>query len=138
MGPETFVPFLFFAFLTAVIVVPVMAKEATKRSAHQLVSQAIAHGQPLDPELLQRLSQSTIFDANRARRSLGNGVILLALAVGLMASGYVINGFDHGGDAPHAMAIPAVILGALGAAYIILAIFDYTTNKREPHAEPQA
>jgi hypothetical protein len=131
MEAEIFVPFVFFAFLTAVIVVPIMVKEATKRSAHQLVSQAIARGQPLDPGLLQQLSQATAFDANRARRSLGNGVILLALAIGFLAAGYVIDGLDHDGDGHQAMAIPAVILGAVGAAYLILAIFDYLTKKRE-------
>ena len=131
MGAEVFVPFVFFGFLTAVIVLPIMAKEATKRSAHQLVSQAIARGQPLDPDLLQRLSQETIYDANRARRSLGNGVILMALAGGFVAAGYAADGFDNSGDAHHGMLIPAIILGAVGSAFLILAIFDYLTKKRE-------
>jgi hypothetical protein len=131
MGPDTFVPFLFFGFLTAVIVVPIMAKEATKRSAHQLVSQAIARGQELDPELLQRLSQETFYDANRARRSLGNGVILLALAGGFVAAGYAADAQGWGDGAHHGMLIPAIIMGAVGAAFLILATFDYMTKKRE-------
>lgn len=125
MDADTFVPFIFFTFLTAIIVVPIMTKEATKRSAHQLVSQAISRGQPLDPELLQRLSQETIYDANRARRSLGSGVILLALAGGFVASTYVAGWNDGRG-----MMVPAIILGTLGAAYLILAIFDYMTAKK--------
>lgn len=129
MEADTFVPFLFFGFLTAVIVLPIMAKEATKRSAHQLVSQAIARGQPLDPELLQRLSQETFYDGNRARRSLGNGVILLALAGGFVLAGYVTDGW--GWDGHRGMMIPAVIMGAVGAAFLVLAIFDYATKKRE-------
>ncbi len=129
MGPETFVPFLFFGFLTAVIVLPIMAKEATKRSAHQLVSQAIARGQELNPDLLQRLSQDVFYDGNRARRSLGNGVILLALAGGFVLAGYVGNGW--GWDDNRGMLIPAIIMGAVGAAFLLLAIFDYTTKKRE-------
>ena len=129
MGPEVFVPFLFFAFLTSVIVIPIMAKESTKRSAHQLVSQAIARGQPLDPELLQRLSQDVFYDGNRARRSLGNGVILLALAGGFVAAGYFTG--DWGWDDHRGMYIPAIILGAVGAAFLVLAMFDYATKKRE-------
>ena len=129
MGPETFVPFLFFGFLTAIIVLPIMAKEATKRSAHQLVSQAIARGQELNPDLLQRLSQDVFYDGNRARRSLGNGVILLALAGGFILAGYVGNGW--GWDDNRGMLIPAIIMGAVGAAFLALAIFDYTTKKRD-------
>jgi hypothetical protein len=34
MDADIFVPFVFFAFLGAVILVPVLAKERTKRSAH--------------------------------------------------------------------------------------------------------
>jgi hypothetical protein len=131
MGTEVLVPFVFFSFLTAVIVLPIMAKEATKRSAHQLGSQAIARGQTLDPELLQRLSQETFYDANRARRSLGYGVILLALAGGFVAAGYVADGQGWGDGAHHGMMFPAVIMGAVGAAFLILAIFDYATKKRE-------
>ena len=129
MGPETIGPFLFFTFLTAVIVVPIMTKEATKRSAHQLVSQAIARGQQLDPDLLQRLSQDVFYDGNRARRSLGNGVILLALAGGFVLAGYVTDGW--GWDDHRGILIPAIIMGAVGAAFLALAIFDYTTKKRE-------
>lgn len=134
MGPDTFVPFLFFGFLTAVIVLPVMAKEATKRSAHQLVSQAIARGQPLDPDVLQRLSQDVFYDGNRARRSLGNGVILLALAGGFVLAGYACNGW--GWDDNRGLLIPAIIMGSVGAAFLALAVFDYSTKQRETgHAE---
>jgi hypothetical protein len=131
MDSDVFVPFLFFGFLTAVIVIPIMAKEATKRSAHQLVSQAIARGQTLDADLLHRLTQEVFYDANRARRSLGNAVILLALAGSFVATGYVVDGFDHDGDAHRGLLVPAVILGSIGLAYLLLAVFDYMTKKRE-------
>ncbi|MBS0385212.1 MAG: hypothetical protein JSS00_07670 [Proteobacteria bacterium] len=129
MEADIFVPFLFFGFLTAVIVAPIMAKEATKRSAHQLVSQAIARGQNLDPELLQRLSQDVFYDGNRARRSLGNGIILLALAGGFVLAGYVTDGW--GWDGHRGMLIPAIIMGCVGAAFLALAIFDYSFKRRE-------
>jgi len=127
MGPEVFVPFLFFAFLTSVIVIPIMAKESTKRSAHQLVSQAIARGQPLDADLIQRLSQDALYDGNRARKSLGNGVILLALSGGFIAAGK-LTGWDDGDG----WMVPAVILGSVGFAFLLLAIFDYLTKKSVP------
>jgi hypothetical protein len=123
MEPDVFVPFLFFGFLTAVIVIPIMAREATKRSAHQLVSQAIARGQPLDGDLIQRLSQEASYDGNRARKSLGNGVILLALAGGFLAAGR-FNNWDEG------WVTPSIILGSVGAAFLLLAVFDYIMKQR--------
>jgi uncharacterized protein DUF6249 len=127
MEADIFVPFVFFGFLTAVIVIPIMARESTKRSAHQLVSQAIARGQPLDGELIERLSQEGFNDANRARKSLGNGVILLALAIGLFVAGRV-SGWD-GGDG---WAAPSIIMGSVGLAFLLLATFDYIMKKRAP------
>lgn len=131
MEADTFVPFVFFSFLAAVILVPILAKERTKRSAHDLISQAMSRGQQLEPALIQQLTQNMLDEGNRARKSLGNGVILLALAAGFVGAGYVIDGFDHDGDVIRGMAVPAVLLGAVGAAFLLLAIFDYLTRKRE-------
>lgn len=128
MDAEIFVPFVFFAFLAAVILVPVLVKERTKRSAHDLISRAMERGQQLDPALVSQLTQNMLDEGNRARKSLGNGVILLALSAGFLGAGYVANGFDS--DAMHGFAIPAVILGAVGAAFILLAIVDYATKRR--------
>jgi hypothetical protein len=131
MHPEVFVPFLFFTFLAAVILVPILAKERTRRSAHDLISQAMARGQTLDPTLVAKLSEDMLQEGNRARKSLGSGVVLLALAVGFIAAGFVIDGFDHDGDVIRGMAVPAVMLGSVGLAFILLAIVDYATKKRE-------
>ena len=130
MDAEIFVPFVFFGFLAAIILVPTLVKERTKRSAHELVSNALARGQNLDPALVQQLTQNMLDEGNRARKSLGNAVILLALAGGFIAAGYVMDGFDPGGDARHGMWIPAVILGSVGIAFLLLSIVDYATKRR--------
>lgn len=129
MGPEILIPLTFFGFLAAVILVPVLAKERTRRSAHELVSQAMARGQTLDPATIVKISEDMMQEGNRARKSLGNGVILLALAGGFIGSGYVIDGWDP--EAHRGLLVPAVIMGAVGAAFLLLAIFDYATKKRE-------
>ncbi len=134
MEADIFVPFVFFGFLAAIILVPVLAKERTKRSAHDLVSQAMARGQTLDPALISQLTQNMLDEGNRARKSLGGAVILLSLAGGFIAAGYVMDGFDPGGDARHGMWIPAVILGSVGVAFLLLAIIDYASKRREPAA----
>lgn len=131
MHPEVFVPFVFFSFLAAVILVPILAKERTRRSAHDLISQAMSRGQTLDPALIAKLSEDMLQDGNRARKSLGNGVVLLALAGGFLAAGFVIDGYEHDGDVIRGMAVPAVMLGTVGLAFLLLAIVDYATRKRE-------
>ncbi len=129
MDTEIFVPFIFFSFLAAVILVPVIAKERTKRSAHDLISQAMARGQQLEPSLVSQLTQNMLDEGNRARKSLGNGVILLALAGGFVAAGFVANGLDS--DAFHGFMIPAVFVGTVGVAFLLLAVIDYTTKQRQ-------
>lgn len=130
MSPDVFVPFIFFSFLAAVILVPVLAKERTKRSAHDLISQAMQRGQPLEPSLVSQLTQNMLDEGNRARKSLGNGVILLALAGGFVAAGFLINEYDPDGDVIRGMSVPAVLLGSVGLAFLLLAIVDYATKKR--------
>lgn len=131
MEPDIFVPFLFFGFLASVILVPILAKERTKRSAHNLISQAIARGQELDPQTIARMTDEMLEGGgNRARRSFGNAVVLLALAGGFIGAGYVINGLDHDGDAFLGMMVPAVLLGSVGAAFLLLSIVDFIAKRR--------
>lgn len=132
MGPDIFVPFVFFTFLAAVILVPVLAKERTKRSAHDLISQAMARGQQLEPALVSQLTQNMLEEGNRARRSLGNGVILLALAGGFLGAGFLIDGYEGGdGDVVRGMGVPAILFGSVGLAFLLLAIIDYATKRRD-------
>lgn len=129
MSSDVFVPFVFFAFLAAIILVPVLSKERTKRSAHELVSQALARGQQLDPTLIGQLSENMLAETDRARSSLGKGVILLALGAGVTGAAIASDGFSHGIDG--ATFAPLIILGAVGLAFLALAIFDYANKKRE-------
>jgi hypothetical protein len=130
MDADIFVPFVFFGFLAAIILVPTLAKERTKRSAHELVSRAMERGQSLDPALVSQLTQNMLEEGNRARKSLGNAVVLLALAGGFLGAGFVIQGYDNDGDVVRGMAVPAIILASVGLAYLALAIIDYSTKKK--------
>lgn len=130
MDAEIFVPFVFFGFLGAIILVPVLAKERTKRSAHDLISQALARGQALEPSLVAQLTENMLQEGNRARNSLGKAVILLALAAGFVGAGFMITGIDGDSHAVYGMGIPAVILASVGAAYLLLAIVDFAMRKK--------
>lgn len=131
MDTEIFVPFIFFSFLAAVILAPVMAKERTKRSAHQLISQAIARGQELDPATIARMTDEMLdCGGGRARRTFGNAIVLLALAGGFVGAGYVLSNLDHDGEVLFAMSVPAIIVGSVGAAFLLLSIVDLAAKRR--------
>ncbi len=130
MDGEIFVPFVFFGFLAAVILVPIWLRERTKQSAHHLLSQVLEKGQTLDAATLRQLTEgSTKPPRDKARSSLGSGIVLLALAGGFAAAGYFVGGYAE--EAFNGMMIPAVILGALGIAFVLLAIVDYSTKKKD-------
>ena len=128
---EILIPIVFFGFLAAIILVPIWLRERTKQSAHQLISQALEKGQTLDPAIMRQLTEGQREKQDRPRRTLGSGVVLLALAGGFVASAFFVDGFDPSGYAHSGMMVPAVILGALGIAFILLAIIDYATKKKE-------
>lgn len=132
MEADIFVPFVFFSFLAAIIIVPILAKERTRRSAHQLISQAIARGQELDPATISRMTDEMLdsYGGGRARRTFGNAVVLLALAGGFVGAGFVLSNLDHDGDVLYGMMVPALIVGSLGAAFLLLAIVDFASKRR--------
>ncbi len=68
---------------------------------------------------------------DRPRRTLGSGVVLLALAGGFIGASFMSNGFDPSGFAGDGMMTAAIILGALGVAFILLAIVDYASKKKD-------
>lgn len=130
MGVEFLVPFTFFLFLAAVILIPIWLKERTKRSAHELISQALEKGQTLDPALMRQLTEGSVKpQLDRARRTLGSGVILLALACGFVIGAFALE--DFSGAVEGGMMVPAAILGALGIAFILLALVDYAAKRKE-------
>jgi|CXWL01.1.fsa_nt_gi hypothetical protein len=132
MDESVLIPFVFFGFLGAVILVPIWLKERTKRSAHQLISQALEKGQTLDPVLMRQLTEGVRQESgDKARKTLGSGIVLLALAGGFVAASFVMDGFDPSGYAHNGMMVPAVILGALGSAFVLLAIVDYLSKKKD-------
>ncbi|MBI1186233.1 MAG: hypothetical protein GC206_02705 [Alphaproteobacteria bacterium] len=127
-GPEILIPLGFFIFLGVVIVTPVWLRERTKQSAHRLLSEAIARGEKVDPELISRLSDPPRRRQDRSRETLGSALILIALSAAFIGMGFV----DSGGFGLDWQIYPASILGALGLAFLILAIVDYRSKRNEP------
>lgn len=131
MDADAFIPFVFFGFLAAIILVPIWLRERTKQSAHRLVSQALEKGQPLDPAILKQLTDGGKPPQDKARRSLGSGIVLMALALGFVGAGYAIGEISGSSEAFFGMLIPAAILGALALAFLALAMVDYSSQKKD-------
>jgi hypothetical protein len=123
---------VFASTVAGIILVPIYLKERTKRSVHSLIAQAMDKGQNLDPELMEKLTESIEVhqtrQQNRPRKTLGNGIVLLALSIGFGMAGY-FNG-DLDADGMGGLMTTAVILGALGLAFTLLAIVDYAGKKK--------
>lgn len=131
MDADIFVPFVFFGFLGAVILVPIWLKERTKQSAHQLIAQALDKGQPLDPALVRQLTEPAKKPQDKARNSLGSGIVLMGLALGFVGAGFAVQQISGAEEALGGMLVPAAILGSLGFAFLLLAIVDYATKKKD-------
>jgi len=132
---DDFVPVLvvliIFGSIASIIVLPMWFRERTKQSAHRLLAEAIARGEKVDPELIGRLSDPPARQHDRPRRTLGSAVILLALAGAMTAAAFFSGDFDPSGHAYGGQMTAAAILGALGLAFLILAIVDYSTKRKE-------
>ncbi len=123
MGAEIVVPIFMFAFLTVIIIVPIYLRHKQKEAGYRLIHEAMARGQTLDPKMIEQIVQSKERqEGPRWRRSLGAGVILCALAAGLVGIGYS-DGYNAG------TIQAAVVIGALGAGFIGLAFIDIFTRK---------
>lgn len=119
-----------FGSIAAIVLGPIWFKERTKQSAHQLIAQALEKGQQLDPALMEKLTDAVQNVPNRARRTLGNGIVLVCLALGFGSAAYFSGDFDPSGHAMGGMMTIATILGALGVAFTLLAIVDYASKKK--------
>jgi len=117
-----------FGTIAALVLGPIWFKERTKQSAHQLIAQALEKGQQLDPALMQRLTESVDTKRNNPRRTLGSAVVMIALAAGFAGASY-FSGDWEGGSATDGLLMPALILGALGIAFLVLALVDYANKK---------
>ncbi len=123
MGPELLVPLAMLALIGAIVIVPIQLRHKQKEAGYRLIQEAMARGQTLDPKMIEQIVQSKERqEGPRWRRSLGAGVVLCAVALGLVGIAYA-DGYDAGPIKG------AVIVGALGLGFIGLAIIDIFTRK---------
>lgn len=114
-----------FALVALLVIVPAALKSRTKRAAFELVSRALERGQTLDPDTIMRITEDKIA-GERRRNNLAIGVVLMALAIGALASAGILSWLETGAQMQDFL-VPATLLFALGAAFLLLAAFDRST-----------
>jgi len=117
-----------FASLVAIIVGPSWLKSRDRREVQQTVRAAIEKGQPLPPEVIDSLSKEATRNLPSRSRDLRQGVIWLAVGVGLAAFGLIseMSWGSDGWEGPNFGGIVgiAAIPATIGVAFIVLSFFN--------------
>jgi hypothetical protein len=130
---EILIPLGFFAFLTAIIIVPVIMRSRDRALLHETLRIAYEKGQPVPPEMIEMLQRdvrdrSGRIARNSADRDLRRAVILIGVALGLVAMGFAL-GVTEGPEALYPIVAAATIPGFIGLGFLFLWFFG--RNKPE-------
>jgi len=130
---EILIPLAFFAFLTAIIIVPVIMRSRDRALLHETLRIAYEKGQPVPPEMIEMLQRdvrdrSGQIARNSADRDLRRAVILIGVALGLVAMGCAL-GVTEGPEALYPIVAGATIPGFIGLGFLVLWFFG--RNKPE-------
>ena len=115
---EILIPLTFFAMIAAIVIGPRYLKSLERRKMAETLRAAIDKGQPLPPEVINMLTVDTK-PPSSPQRDLRRGVILVAVALGLVAMGLLIGLGEP--DATYPIIGVAAIPGFVGLALIAIA-----------------
>ena len=92
---DILVPLGFFAFLAAIIIVPVIMRSRDRALLHETLRIAYDKGQPVAPEMIEMLQRDVRERSGRLARSSADrdlrwAVILIGLALGLVAMSFAL------------------------------------------------
>jgi Na+/H+ antiporter NhaD/arsenite permease-like protein len=116
---EILIPLTFFAMIAAIAVGPRYFKSLERRKMAETLRAAIDKGQPLPPEVINLLTADAKPPAS-PQRDLRRGVILVAVALGLVVMGLVVGQGEP--DATYPLIGVAAIPGFIGLALIAIAL----------------
>jgi hypothetical protein len=121
--------FIFFAFLTAIIVIPRYLRSRERERLHETLRLAYEKNQPLPPELIESLVSDRPQpppDPFTPDRDLRRGVVLVFVGLGIVAAAYAlylgISVFSEAGAwiTGESVAAAGAIPGFIGLAFIVL------------------
>ena len=110
-----FVPMVFFVAIAATYCVKYYFAHRTRQDVLSTVRMALERGQPLTPEMLDRLGQTS----RPKNADLRRGVIAVCLGIGLIAFGFILGQ----PDAFRPLIATGTVPVLLGLAYLALARF---------------
>jgi hypothetical protein len=114
---EILIPLTFFAMIAAIVIAPRYLKSQERQKMAETLRAAIERGQPLPPEMINVLT-ADVKPPSSPQRDLRRGVILVAVALGLVVLGLVL-GVDEP-DATYPLIGSAAIPGFIGLALIVI------------------
>ncbi len=120
MAEDVLIPLSFFAFLTAIIVVPNILKYRDRARMHETLRAAFERGQPVPPEMIDAL-QRDVKKIDSPRADMRRAVILIGVALGLVAMSFVLGQFEE--HAKWGVMAGATIPGFVGLGFLALAFF---------------
>lgn len=131
MDAGILVPIGLFSMIAAIVIVPKYLRVRERQEMQATVRAAIDKGQPLPPELIEALSKDVrLPKTSSAHRDMRIGVILLAVAGGVVLTGVALGGIND--NAMFGTVSGAAIPGMIGLAFVILSFFN--PNKTPPQA----
>ena len=124
---DILVPLGFFAFLAAIIIVPVIMRSRDRALLHETLRIAYDKGQPVAPEMIEMLQRDVRERSGRLARSSADrdlrwAVILIGLALGLVAMSFAL-GMTEGPEALYGTLAGATIPGFIGLGFLVLWFF---------------
>ncbi|MDO1558323.1 DUF6249 domain-containing protein [Brevundimonas sp. 2R-24] len=116
------IPLAPFIMVVLIIAIPAWLKSKEKREMQQTLRTAIEKGQTLPPELIEQLNKDSQKVQPSAQRDLRQGVIWLAVGLGIAAFAWFV-GMEEG-DALNPILGMAAIPTLIGVAFIVLSFFN--------------
>lgn len=117
-----------FGTITAIVVVPTYLKSKEKRETQETMRRAIDKGQPLPPEVIDAMTRDVAKNIPSRTRDIRQGIIWLAIGVGIAAFSLVNDnawkGNDWGSNASGGLLGVACIPATIGLAFIVLSYFN--------------
>lgn len=126
------ITFIVFSAIVAVILGPSYLKSRERREMQATVRAAIDKGQPLPPEVIEAMSKDVTKSLPSRTRDIRQGIIWLAMGVGIAAFALITDYSVVSGDGPFAddTPFPGVLLGiaaipaTIGLAFLLLSFFN--------------
>ena len=115
-----------FGFVIAIVFIGSFFSYMKQRSKNELIREALRSGQSLDPELLGDLK-----DDDSEGGLIVAGLIVMAVAVGLVIMGYQIDKVEGKDEVFQIMKGVAAIPGLIGLVLFVAGVFQALTRKKK-------